>query len=101
MGELLHLLAMPTAETLEMVFVSAAVSGVFGVMLGVLLVVTERGRVLSAPWLYRVLSLLTNVGRSVPFIILLVAIIPLTRWLVGSAIGTRAEMVRFVAGWGS
>ncbi len=97
-GELLHLLAMPTAETLEMVFVSAAVSGVFGVMLGVLLVVTERGRVLSAPWLYRVLSLLTNVGRSVPFIILLVAIIPLTRWLVGSAIGTRAAMVPLIAG---
>lgn len=98
MTELLHLLWQPTLQTLAMVLVSATVSGVFGVMLGVLLVTTERGKILSAPWLYRVLSTLTNIGRSIPFIILLVAIIPLTRWLVGSAIGTTAAMVPLIVG---
>lgn len=98
MPELLHLMWQPTLETLAMVFVSAAVSGVLGTLLGVLLVVTERDRVLSAPWLFHVLSTLTNVGRSIPFIILLVAIIPLTRWLVGTAIGTTAAMVPLIVG---
>ncbi len=98
MPELLHLLIGPTLETLEMVITSAAVSGLFGTVLGVLLVVTERGRVLSAPWTYRVLNTLTNIGRSIPFIILLVAIIPFTRWIVGSAIGTRAAIVPLIVG---
>ena len=98
MPELLHLLIQPTLETLEMVLVAAIISGLLGTVLGVLLVVTERGRVLSRPWLYRVLSAVTNIGRSVPFIILLVAIIPFTRWLVGSSIGTTAAMVPLVVG---
>ena len=98
MSELLHLLIQPTLETLEMVFVAAVVSGLLGTVLGVLLVVTERGRVLSTPWLHRVLSTVTNIGRSIPFIILLVAIIPFTRWLVGSSIGTTAAMVPLVVG---
>ena len=98
MPELLHLLLQPTLETLEMVVVAATISGVLGTMLGVLLVITDRGRVLSAPWLFRALSTVTNIGRSIPFIILLVAIIPFTRWLVGSAIGTTAAMVPLVVG---
>ncbi len=98
MPELLHLLIQPTLETLEMVLVAATISGLFGTILGTLLVVTERDRVLSTPWLYRALSTLTNIGRSIPFIILLVAIIPFTRWLVGSAIGTTAAMVPLVVG---
>jgi len=98
MGELINLLVQPTLETLAMVFVSATISGILGTALGVLLVVTERGKVLSAPWLYRVLNTITNIGRSIPFIILMVAIIPVTRWLVGTSIGTTAAMVPLVIG---
>lgn len=98
MVELINLLVQPTLETLAMVFVSATISGILGTALGVLLVVTERGKVLSAPWLYRVLNTITNIGRSIPFIILMVAIIPVTRWLVGTSIGTTAAMVPLVTG---
>jgi YaeC family lipoprotein len=98
MSELLKLLWEPTLQTLLMVGLSALLSGIGGLALGVALVVTERGRVLSAPWLFRVLNTITNIGRSVPFIILLVAILPLTRLLVGTAIGTTAAIVPLVVG---
>ena len=98
MKELLRLLWEPTLQTLLMVGVSAVLSGMGGLILGVLLATTERDHVLSAPWLYRTLNVLTNIGRSVPFIILMVAIIPLTRLLVGTAIGTTAAIVPLVVG---
>lgn len=87
-----------TLETLYMVGVSTLLAAVGGLILGVLMVATERGRVLSAPRVNRILGAVVNVGRSVPFIILMVAIIPLTRWLVGSAIGTEAAIVPLVVG---
>ena len=87
-----------TLETLYMVGVSTLLAAIGGLVVGVLMVATERGRVLSAPRLNRVLGAVVNVGRSVPFIILLVAIIPLTRWLTGSAIGTQAAIVPLVVG---
>lgn len=87
-----------TLETLYMVGVSTLLAAIGGLVVGVLMVATERGRVLSAPRLNRVLGAVVNVGRSVPFIILLVAIIPLTRWMTGSAIGTQAAIVPLVVG---
>jgi YaeC family lipoprotein len=96
--ELLQLLWEPTLQTIAMVAVSALISGVGGTVLGVLLVVTEQGGVLPAPWLNRFLNTLTNIGRSIPFIILMVAIIPFTRWVVGTSIGTTAAMVPLVVG---
>jgi len=96
--ELLQLLWAPTVQTIAMVVVAALISGVGGTLLGVLLVVTEQGGVLPAPLLSRLLNTLTNVGRSIPFIILMVAIIPFTRWVVGTSIGTTAAMVPLVVG---
>ncbi|SFS13826.1 D-methionine transport system substrate-binding protein [Granulicella pectinivorans] len=98
MKELLQLLWEPTLQTIAMVVVSALISGLVGTALGVLLVVTEDGGVLPAPWLNRFLNMMTNVGRSIPFIILMVAIIPFTRWVVGTSIGTAAAMVPLVVG---
>ena len=98
MKELLQLLWEPTLQTLLMVGISSVLSGIGGLILGVLLVTTDRGHVLSSSWVHRVLSTITNIGRSVPFIILMVAIIPLTRWLVGTAIGTTAAMVPLIVG---
>jgi D-methionine transport system permease protein len=91
--ELARLLLDATLETLLMVGVSALLSGILGVPLGVVLVVTGRGHVLEHPALSRALGAVVNAARSTPFIILLVAIIPLTRLLVGTSIGTAAAIV--------
>lgn len=80
-------------ETLLMVAVSGAVGTVFGLPLGVLLHLTDRKGVLPIISLNRVLALIVNAVRSTPFIILLVAIIPLTRIVVGTSIGTAAAIV--------
>ncbi|MBO2519116.1 MAG: ABC transporter permease [Firmicutes bacterium] len=80
-------------ETLLMVGVATVLAELGGLPLGVLLVTTAPGRILASPRLHHVLGLIVNVGRSIPFIILMVAIIPFTRWLVGTSIGTTAAMV--------
>src|SRR5699024_1522718 len=80
-------------ETLLMVAVSGAVGTVFGLPLGVLLHLTDRKGVLPIISLNRVLALVVNAVRSTPFIIFLLAIIPLTRIVVGTSIGTAAAIV--------
>jgi D-methionine transport system permease protein len=80
-------------ETLVMVGVSTALSALVGVPLGVVLVVTSRGHIREHAVLNRVLGAVVNAARSTPFIILLVAIIPLTRLIVGTSIGTAAAVV--------
>ncbi|AUX28968.1 MULTISPECIES: methionine ABC transporter permease [Sorangium] len=85
-----------TVETLYMTSVSAILVLVAGLPLGVLLVITDRGGLWERPLLHRALGTLVNVGRSVPFIILMVAIVPLTRLLVGTTIGTTAAIVPLV-----
>jgi D-methionine transport system permease protein len=80
-------------QTAIMVAVSTLVSALVGVPLGVVLVVTSDGHVLQSPLVHRVLGAIVNVGRSVPFIILLVAIVPFTRLVVGTSIGTAAAIV--------
>ena len=80
-------------ETLFMVGVAAGLAGIIGVPLGIILVVTGRGHILAHPPLNRVLGALVNATRSTPFIILLIAIIPFTRLIVGTSIGTVAAIV--------
>ncbi|WP_027966733.1 methionine ABC transporter permease [Halomonas halocynthiae] len=82
-----------TLDTLYMVGISGVISALLGIPLGVLLYVTRPRQVLANPALNGVLGIITNIGRSVPFIILMVAIIPFTRMLVGSSIGTNAASV--------
>lgn len=80
-------------QTVYMVVVAGAVAVVIGLPLGVLLKVWRSESLGQQKLAYRVLSLLVNAMRSVPFIILMVAIIPFTRWVVGTSIGTVAAMV--------
>ena len=80
-------------ETLAMVGVSGGIGALFGVPLGVLLYLTTTGGVLSAPAFNRVAGLVVNAVRSVPFIILLVAMLPVTRLIVGTTMGTWAAVV--------
>lgn len=95
-AEMIPLLTKALGETIYMVFVSMVIATLIGVPLGVLLHTTSKGQILAAPALNRVTSAVVNTVRSIPFIILLVAIIPLTRLIVGSAIGTTAAMVPLV-----
>jgi len=92
-AELLGLLAASLLETLWMVGFSAAIATLLGLPLGILLVLTERGGLLPRSLLNRSLGAVANGVRSTPFIILMVAIIPFTRWLVGTSIGTGAAVV--------
>ena len=80
-------------ETLVMVFISGGIGTVLGIPLGIVLFVTDKKSFLTMPILNAVLGAVVNALRSVPFIILLVAIIPFTRLIVGSSIGTAAAIV--------
>ena len=80
-------------ETLYMVAVSGSLSFALGIPLGVLLYVTREGRIKENRIANIILGSIVNAGRSVPFIILMVAIIPLTRLLTGTSIGTTAAIV--------
>lgn len=95
-AEMMPLLSKALGETIYMVIISMAISTAIGVPLGVLLHVTARGGILDAPMVNRFVGGIVNAVRSIPFIILMVAIIPLTRLIVGSAIGTTAAMVPLV-----
>ncbi|ASG78405.1 MULTISPECIES: methionine ABC transporter permease [Lactiplantibacillus] len=87
-----------TWETLYMTAISAIVAGILGLGLGVLLVVTQPGGILADRPSYELLDKLTNLLRSVPFIILLAVISPLTSYLVGTTVGTTASLVPLVFG---
>lgn len=83
-------------QTLYMVGVSLVFATLIGLPLGILLVVTRKGHILENQTIFSILNPIINVLRSVPFIILLVAIIPFTRLLVGTSIGTTAAIVPLV-----
>ncbi|MER5029600.1 methionine ABC transporter permease MetI [Pantoea anthophila] len=85
-------------ETLMMTFVSGFFGFVLGLPVGVLLYVTRPGQILQNQGLYRVLSALVNIFRSIPFIILLVWMIPFTRVIVGTSIGLQAAIVPLTVG---
>jgi len=80
-------------QTLQMVGLAGAISFLAGLPLALLLVATGRKGIARSPVLNRGLATFVNAVRSVPFIILLVAVIPLTRAIVGTAIGTMAAVV--------
>ncbi|MFJ5624190.1 methionine ABC transporter permease [Peribacillus loiseleuriae] len=83
-------------DTLYMVALSLLFSVVIGLPLGILLVITRNGHILENKWVFNVLNPIINILRSVPFIILLVALIPFTRFVVGTAIGTNAAIVPLI-----
>ena len=87
------LILQATLDTLYMVAVSGVIATLLGLPLGVMLYVTRPRQILAMPVLNQVLGIITNIGRSIPFIILMVAIIPFTRMLVGTSIGINAASV--------
>lgn len=95
-ADMLPLITKALGETAYMVVVSMIISSLVGIPLGVLLHTTSKGQILECMPINRIVGTIVNAIRSIPFIILMVAIIPLTRLIVGSAIGTTAAMVPLV-----
>lgn len=91
--QLIDLLITSLLETLLMVGVAGGIAVLAGIPLGVILIVTARGAMLENLALNRALGLVVNATRSVPFVILMVAIIPFTRWVAQTSIGTAAAIV--------
>ncbi|MEF9840625.1 MAG: methionine ABC transporter permease [Lachnospiraceae bacterium] len=83
-------------ETLYMTFVSSFLAYVIGLPLGVVLVVTKREGIHPIPWLEKFLGFAVNILRSVPFIIMLILVLPLTKVIVGTTIGATAVIVPLV-----
>jgi D-methionine transport system permease protein len=92
------LLQQATLETLWMVGIAALVTLLAGLPLGLLLVLTGRDGLLRNAAVNKVLGAVVNVGRSLPFVILIVAIIPFTRLLVGTTLGWQAATVPLAVG---
>ena len=90
---MLSMLWSATRETLQMVGTATVLATLAGLPLGILLTATGPRHILEQPLLHRVLGGVVNIGRSLPFIILMVAIIPFTRAVVGTSIGTSAAIV--------
>lgn len=85
-------------ETLIMAGWSGAISFVTGLLLGVILIVTKPGNILENSIIYHILDKLVNFFRSIPFIILLAGLVPLTRMIMGTAIGVEGAIVPLVFG---
>ena len=83
-------------ETVYMTVISTAISYVIGLPLGVVLTVTDKGGLHPIPWLNRVLGIVVNFFRSIPFIILMVAMLPVANWIVGTSLGNKAMIVMLV-----
>lgn len=96
LSEYWRLISGPFVQTIEMVFFSTIFSVILGLPIGVLLHVTsseESGGIIPKPILNNVLSRIVNILRSFPFIILMIVIMPLSRLIIGTAIGTKATII--------
>ena len=83
-------------ETIYIVFLSSALSYVIGIPLGIALVVTDKEGISPVPLFNKVLGLIINLLRSVPFIILLIMVLPITKFIVGKTIGSNATVVPLI-----
>ena len=93
---LIDLLWEGTLDTIYMTLVSTFFSYVFGMIMAVILVITRADGIRPHPVILSVLDVIVNLTRSFPFLILMIAIIPFTRWLVGTTIGNNATVVPLV-----
>ena len=83
-------------DTLEMVGTAAAFSALFGIFFGVVLVVTAPGGIMENKWINSILDKVINVFRAIPFVILIALLLPLTRTVMGTAIGTKGAIFPLV-----
>ena len=80
-------------ETIYMTVISTALAYIIGLPLGLVLVVTDKDGIHPIPWLNSLLGMIINFFRSIPFLILLIALMPFTKMVVGTVIGSKAAIV--------
>lgn len=97
-SEMQPLLSQACWDTLTMVGWSALIAVAGGLPLGVLLVLTDKGGLLRNAPVNKVVGVVVNIGRSLPFLILLIALLPFTRWVIGTTIGAEAMIVPLAIG---
>lgn len=94
--EIIQMIWKGIGETLYMTLMSTALGYLFGLPMGVLLAVSDKEGLAPNRWLYKVLDVAANIVRSVPFLILLILLIPFTRFLIGKSTGSTATIVPLV-----
>lgn len=92
----MEMLLIGTWDTIYMTVVATFFSYVFGIVMGVILTITRKGGITPRPVIYASLDIVVNLTRSFPFLILMIAVIPFTRLLVGTTIGNNATIVPLV-----
>ena len=85
-------------QTLQMVGYSGAVAFVFGIVFGVILIVTKKQGIMENTFIYNIIDKTINIIRSIPFIILIVLLFPISRALVGTAIGVKGAIIPLIIG---
>lgn len=85
-------------ETLQMLFLSGVYSFITGLLLGTLLIVTRKGNILENSFVHQIIDNLVNLFRSIPFVILITVLIPLTKLIVGTFIGVKGAIFPLVIG---
>ncbi|MGN1102765.1 MAG: methionine ABC transporter permease, partial [Huintestinicola sp.] len=83
-------------ETVYMTFISAFFSYLIGLPLGILLNVSDKDGIHPMPWLYRIISIAVNIFRSIPFVILMVAMLPVAKLITGTSLGNKAMIVTLI-----
>lgn len=96
--DLLALVLNATGETLYMVALASLFTLLIGLPLGVVLFITRKQGILPAPRINGALGAIVNLGRSLPFVVLLIALIPLTRLIIGTTLGSSAAVVPITIG---
>lgn len=91
--KLCTLTAKPLGETIYMVAAATVFSVAIGLPMGIIVAISDKGHIWEHKWLNSVLSLIINITRSLPFIILMIAVFPLSKLIVGKRIGTTAAIV--------
>lgn len=92
----MEMLLIGTWDTIYMTLAATFFSYIFGIIMGVILTITRKGGICPRPIFYSCLDVVVNVTRSFPFIILMIAVIPFTRFMVGTTIGNNATIVPLV-----
>ena len=87
-----------TIETLQMVFIAGSISFIFGLLFGVVFIVTKKGGILQNVVIYKILDNVVNLFRSIPFIILIVVLLDVSRLIAGTAIGVKGAIFPLIVG---
>ena len=94
----LQLIPLQLWNTIYMVALSSLCAVLIGLPIGIVLAITDQGQIKENRIIYKTLETIVNIGRSFPFAILMVALIPFTRWLIGTSLGTTASIVPLTIG---